>query len=121
MTMHIGVVSQHGPQDGTYTAPVLPESRCPGLLGQEHMREHRMILDTYNNKAYTIGPGGYQIHLSTGSRIFDLAESAAGHLMLPCSNFPIERTRQEDMVVFHANDLYGDSNTNRAGSPATTS
>eukprot|EP00973_Karenia_brevis_P044642 6182743-Karenia_brevis.AAC.1 len=36
---------------------------------------------------YQLGPGGYKIMLSPGTRTYELEESHAGHLMLPCSRF----------------------------------
>eukprot|EP00973_Karenia_brevis_P014846 2028045-Karenia_brevis.AAC.1 len=36
---------------------------------------------------HQVGPGGYKILLSPGTRAYELEESHAGHLMLPCSRF----------------------------------
>ena len=74
--------------EATYSAPELPNSSVPGLLGRKALREHRVLLDCFNNKFYTIGPGGYKLQLSPGSNVRDLEESPAGHLMLPCTRYP---------------------------------
>ena len=74
--------------EATYSAPELPNSSIPGLLGRKAMKEHRVLLDCFNNKFYTVGPGGYKIQLSPGSQVRDMEESAAGHLMLPCTRYP---------------------------------
>ena len=74
--------------EATYSAPELPNSSIPGLLGRKAMKEHRVLLDCFNNKFYTIGPGGYKLQLSPGSNVRDLEESPAGHLMLPCTRYP---------------------------------
>ena len=100
-TMPIGVQSQQeGAQDGVYSAPILPQSKCPALLGRRSMRENRMLLDTYRGRAYCVGPGGYQLRLSVGSRVFETIDSLAGHMLLPCSRFPAQRTRPEDALSF---------------------
>eukprot|EP00973_Karenia_brevis_P018152 2492520-Karenia_brevis.AAC.1 len=36
---------------------------------------------------HQVGPGGYKILLSPGTRTYELEESHTGHLMLPCSRF----------------------------------
>ena len=76
-----------GNTDATFTAPELPNCSIPGLLGRRALREHRVLLDCYNNKFIMVGPGGYDLQLSPGSETFDLEESPAGHLMLPCSKY----------------------------------
>jgi len=88
-TIPIGI---DGEIDGRFSAPELPSSGCPGLLGRRSLKDHRTLIDCYNNRMYCIGPGGYKIHLSPGSRIHGLSESPAGHMMLPCSRFPATRT-----------------------------
>jgi hypothetical protein len=82
--MNIGLEHQ---ENGTYSAPELPESRIPGLLGRRSMKTHRVVLDCFNDKFITIGPGGYQMKLSPGSKVFNLHESEAGHMMLPCAYY----------------------------------
>ena len=62
-------------------------SSVPALLGRKSLRTQRSILDCYNNLMYTIGPGGYKLQLSPGSKEYKLEESHAGHLMLPCDEF----------------------------------
>jgi hypothetical protein len=44
-------------------------------------------LDCFNNKFIMVGPGGYELKLSPGSETYELEESPAGHLMLPCSKY----------------------------------
>ena len=73
-----------GGQAATYEAPVLPNSSVPALLGRQTLREQRAVIDCFNNRMYRIGPGGYSLQLSPGSSQFQLEESHAGHLMLPC-------------------------------------
>ena len=86
VTMRSGVEDTRGDRfDGTYVSPALPDSRCPGLVGRRTIKDDRMLLDTYKNKAYMIGLGGYRVHLSTGSKVLNSVDSSAGQLMPPCS------------------------------------
>jgi hypothetical protein len=71
----------------SFTAPELPNSSIPGLLGRRALKEHRVLLDCFNNKFIMVGPGGYELKLSPGSETYELEESPAGHLMLPCSKY----------------------------------
>ena len=82
----------NGRLDG-YRAPELPNSRTPALLGSNAMREKRCLVDTFSNKLYMVGPGGYEIRLSPGSEVYNLEDSDAGHQMLPCSNSSRVRNR----------------------------
>ena len=52
---------------GTYTAPEVPDSKTPALLGRISMARLRMLLDTFTGVAYMVGPGGYELRLSPGS------------------------------------------------------
>ena len=68
--------------------PVLPQSDVPGIIGQRSLRENRVILDCYNLRMYTIGPGEAVIELPPGSEVYDLQESREGHFMFPCDQYP---------------------------------
>ena len=86
--------------DAVFTSPILPNSGTPALLGQKSLKRMRCVLDCFNNKLYMIGPGGYTLKPSPGSRIFNLEESHAGHLMLPCSLFNRHANQQEEVKIF---------------------
>ena len=94
--MEIGIDHQ---RNGMYTAPELQNSRIPGLLGRRSMKANRVVIDCYNNRFFTIGPGGYVLKLSPGSTTADLPESEAGHLMLPCSNLAPNQPTTMDFEV----------------------
>ena len=95
----VGVGSQHASHDvevpiglgngrlDGHRALELPNSSTPALVGRNAMREKRCLVDTFSNKLYMVGPGGYDIRLSPGSEVYDLEDSEAGHQMLPCSQF----------------------------------
>jgi hypothetical protein len=70
---------------GDYEAATLPNSQVPGLLGLNSLRRKRGLIDTFNNKLYTIGPGGYTLKVSPGSKVHELHDAPSGHLLLPVS------------------------------------
>ena len=70
-----------------YTAPVVPGSQVPGLLGLRSMIKKRAVIDTIGMKLYLAGPGGISITASPGTEIFELEQAPSGHLLLPISNF----------------------------------
>ena len=72
-----------------YAAPVIPDSPTPALLGIQSLRRRRCVIDCFSNRLYTIGPGGYKLSLSPGSREYTLEEAHSGHLMLPCTDFAV--------------------------------
>ena len=62
----------------------------------------RGVLDCYNGKLYLMGPGGYRIAPSPGSKQYKLEESHAGHLMLPCSRFSQNANAESSTQTFAA-------------------
>ena len=84
------VIAQVGINGRTdeYRAPMLKKSPIPALLGIPSLRRRRALLDCHNGRLFLIGPGGYQLRLSPGSRDIGLEESHSGHLMLPCDDWP---------------------------------
>ena len=64
-------------KEATYTAPQLPKSGTPALLGQKSLKIMRAVIDCYNGRMYTMGPGGYKLQLSPGSEMHNLEESHA--------------------------------------------
>ena len=71
---------------GTFTAPVVPNSAIPALLGLKSLRSKRAILDT-TGMLYLPGDGGFHIKLSPGSIALKLELTPSGHLLLPCSEY----------------------------------
>lgn len=91
------------PKFAEFAGPVLPNSEVPGIIGQSSLKQNRVILDCFNLRMYTIGPGQCSIELPPGSEINDLSESREGHLMLPCDMFPYSHVSQPgEMGVFHS-------------------
>ena len=82
-----------------FRASELPDSATPALLGRLAMRAKRVLLDTYNGKFFMVGEGGYELKLSPGSEIYETEDSAAGHMMLPCSQFNDANRQQNNQEV----------------------
>ena len=78
--------------DGTYslstfTAPVIENSSCPALLGQQSLEQHRAILDCHNKVLYLCAPGEVEIKVPEGSEKLPLIQAPSGHLILPISDY----------------------------------
>ena len=103
-----------------YTAPQLPKSGTPALLGQKSLKRMRAIIDCYNGTMYTIGPGGYTLQLSPGSEKHNLEESHAGHLMLPCTRYDASKSgAQEAMLTSSKTAPTSSSSAAKQTSPKT--
>lgn len=87
---------------GEYRASVIPESELPGLLGLVPMINQRVLLDLYNGRYISVGPGGYKLELSPGSFSLPTERSASGHLMLPVSEWRSSTGKVKREVAFHA-------------------
>ena len=77
-------------EDGSravYTAPVLPNSHVPALLGLETMKRQRTIIDVGAKKYVIPGPGDVHVSLPPQSKVYDLVDSSSGHLLLPIDNW----------------------------------
>jgi len=70
-----------------YTAPVIPQSGLPALLGLESIESKGGLLDTKMRKLVFPGPGGLEIRCSPNTVIYDLEKAPSGHLLLPVSEF----------------------------------
>eukprot|EP00435_Cladocopium_sp_Y103_P070385 s66_g35.t1 len=72
----------------SYTAPVIPNSEFPPLLGLRSLQSKRAVLDTHGKLLILPGPGGLEIKCSPGSQILQLEASESGHLLLPMQPLP---------------------------------
>ena len=68
---------------GTFTAPVIPDSSLPPLLGLRSLRNMGAVIDTRQQVMILPGPAGLKIECSPGTRSFKLEMSPSGHLILP--------------------------------------
>ena len=74
---------------GQYSAPVIPNTHIPGLLGKNALKKLRTIIDVNNDMMYWLGPGEYDIlkHLPPGSKALKLHQAKSGHYLLPISDY----------------------------------
>ena len=55
-----------------FTAPELPDSETPGILGRCSMKRLRCLIDAFEGRLYMVGPGGCELRLSPGSEMHGL-------------------------------------------------
>ena len=84
------------------------------------MRERRCIVDTFSNKLFMVGPGGYEIRLSPGSEVYDLLDSEAGHQMLPCSQFAKGKKPHQDSFTFLVGTHFEKTNSAPSGGDSSS-
>ena len=70
---------------GTFQSAVVEESELPALLGLNSLTRLKAIIDCPNKRLMLVGPGGYKIQLSPGSKVLPLHSAPTGHLLLPCT------------------------------------
>eukprot|EP00438_Fugacium_kawagutii_P024626 Skav212826 [mRNA] locus=scaffold2466:561:3704:- [translate_table: standard] len=66
-----------------YTAPVIPNSRLPPLLGLKSLTSKRAILDVYGKLLILPGQGGVEMRCSPGTQVIPLDVAESGHLLVP--------------------------------------
>ena len=69
--------------DATYTAPIIQDSMLPPLLGNRTLRKMQVIMDCGTGNLIIPGPGGIEVKLSPGSKVYDLELTNSGHWVLP--------------------------------------
>eukprot|EP00971_Amphidinium_carterae_P253871 5039963-Amphidinium_carterae.1 len=86
-TVPIGLVDDCGhSQLLEYSSPVLESTAGIGhiaLLGAKSLEHNKVLLDTAAGTFTTIGPGGYKIEFSPGSRTYQMVRAPSGHWVLP--------------------------------------
>ena len=77
--------------DGThtlerFTAPAVPDSELPALLGLRSLMRHRAIVDTANRQLWLCGPGPIKIGAPPRGECYQLEQTQSGHLLLPATS-----------------------------------
>jgi hypothetical protein len=70
---------------GSFQTAVVEDSELPALLGLNSLTKLKAVLDCEHKRLLLIGPGGYKIQLSPGSKVLQLHSAPTGHLLLPCT------------------------------------
>ena len=89
-------------EDGTkgmFTAPVIERSEIPALLGLRAMQNQKAIIDTFGMKYIIPGPGGIEMKLSPGTKVYNLERAMSGHLMLPITCYDMNNASAKDMSL----------------------
>eukprot|EP00434_Breviolum_minutum_P044271 symbB.v1.2.039526.t1/scaffold6626.1/size16615/2 len=71
---------------GTYTAPMIPKSACPALLGLKSLMSHRAVLDLATNRLILM-PEGSEVEVPPGAEVLPLEQAETGHLLLPIDDY----------------------------------
>jgi hypothetical protein len=88
---------------GTFSGNVISESEVPALLGLRSMQEKHTLLDLQNRRMLMVGPGGYELKLSPGSKSLRLETSPSGHILLPATEWEkANASTSAESVAFHA-------------------
>ena len=74
-------------ETGTFSAPMVPNSSIPALYGQKSLRSNRALIDTTASQLHLLGPGDFRLATPPGSRVYELADSPSGHMILPVTEF----------------------------------
>ena len=70
---------------GSFQTAVVDDSELPALLGLNSLTKLKAVIDCEHKRLLLIGPGGYKIQLSPGSKVLQLHSAPTGHLLLPCT------------------------------------
>ena len=107
----------------TYTAPVIPNSQLPMLLGLKSLRAKRAILDTHGRLLILPGEGGVEFRVSPGTLVLQLEDSESGHLILPMRPpmDPVDyRTVRSDRRTMEEHKLNFNTHCRAARTPSPT-
>ena len=117
ITMQTAVRAADGAMaSGTYTAPVIPNSQCPALLGLRSLASNNAVLDMVDNRLILL-PTGAQLEVPTGAEIFNLERSQTGHLLLPVTEYDRLKKAQINRQVPHRH-MFADPTSESAGTLA---
>lgn len=84
----------------SYTAPMIDQSMLPPLLGNRTLRRMQSLIDCGNGRLVIPGPGGMELRLSPGSKVYELELTDSGHWVLPVHPSPTDpssRSRQSEL------------------------
>ena len=117
--VEMAVVDHNGePVDASYCAPLIADSQLPPLLGNKTLRRLRTLLDLGDGRMIVPGPGGVELHLSPGSRVFALELTDSGHYVLPLTK---RSSTKSDQDSHDRLDFMMGVRRNKSSSPARSS
>lgn len=115
----MAVVDHNGESvDASYCAPMIADSQLPPLLGNKTLRRLRVLLDLGDGRMIVPGPGGVELHLSPGSRVFALELTDSGHYVLALTKRASTKSDQDSQDRL---DFMMGVRRNKSSSPAWSS
>ena len=82
--------TENGTTRCSYTAPVIPNSELPPLLGLKSLQSKRAVLDTYGKLLILPGPGGLKSDALLDPKCCHWSQARADTCCLQCSHLPRE-------------------------------
>ena len=83
-----GLVDTSGQHwEETFSAPCLPNSAVPGLMGIDSLEQNDALIRCKTGEIWFLGKGRVKIEPSPGSRHFQMKKAKGGHWMIPISRF----------------------------------
>ena len=95
----------------SFSAPMIPSSSCPALLGLKSLIEHRAVLDLSEQRLILL-PRDTPIEAPPGSEVYALERSSTGHLLLPIDDFNSLTSAQQERGSTAPKHLFADNETN---------
>lgn len=84
---------------GTFQGPIIENSAVPALWGLQSLSRQRVLIDCYNKRVYLVGPEGYNLSCSPGTKSYELESARSGHLLLPITEW-----KHQTKVTLHTSD-----------------
>ncbi len=91
----------------SFSAPMIPSSTCPALLGLKSLVEHRAVLDLSEQRLILL-PKDTPIEVPPGSEVYALERSSTGHLLLPIDDFKNLTLAQQERGSTVSKHLFAD-------------
>ncbi len=91
----------------SFSAPMIPSSTCPALLGLKSLVEHRAVLDLSEQRLILL-PKDTPIEVPPGSEVYALEKSSTGHLLLPIDDFRSLTLAQQERGSIVPKHLFAD-------------
>ena len=105
---------------GSYTAPVIPRSACPALLGLKSLVQHRSVLDLVNNRLILL-PKGAEVEVPAGAEVLSLEQAETGHLLLPIDDFSRLTEARRNLQAGRNRHMFADGQAQDQTDPSLTS
>ena len=87
--------------ESLFEGSVINNSELPALWGLTSLSSHFTLIDTRNKQLYFVGPGGYELKLSKGSRVVQCEMSPSGHMLMPVTEW--KQTKPRKSAATHVN------------------